>query len=192
MNCRCCLDVASHMASLSPPTTCFHTYVINAPNLYLQTYRNTKKCAHPPLPCIHTHTHTTHILMYTHAFSHTSHSTQPTHTLTITHTHPNTHVRSSDLVNTPRTVLPLYQVQHGPLDEAFVAYVLHEVLVALAYLHSENRIHRDIKAANILLGPTGKRKRSPLRFERVHYSVQRSKDRILRESRRQLCCRAIA
>lgn len=47
------------------------------------------------------------------------------------------------------------QVQHGPLDEAFVAYVLHEVLVALAYLHSENRIHRDIKAANILLGHTG-------------------------------------
>ncbi|KAF5839552.1 kinase-like domain-containing protein [Dunaliella salina] len=46
-------------------------------------------------------------------------------------------------------------VQHGPLDESFVAYILHEVLVALAYLHSENRIHRDIKAANILLGPTG-------------------------------------
>lgn len=51
--------------------------------------------------------------------------------------------------------LPITQVQHGPLDETFVAYILHEVLVALAYLHSENRIHRDIKAANILLGPAG-------------------------------------
>ena len=42
-----------------------------------------------------------------------------------------------------------------PLGEACIAFVVREVLHALAYLHSQHRIHRDVKAANILLSPEG-------------------------------------
>lgn len=41
------------------------------------------------------------------------------------------------------------------LPEPKVAYVVHNVLQGLQYLHDQKKIHRDIKAANILLTDSG-------------------------------------
>ncbi|KAJ6070882.1 hypothetical protein N7467_012201 [Penicillium canescens] len=44
----------------------------------------------------------------------------------------------------------------GSFNEAHVAIVCRELLQGLDYLHSEGKIHRDVKAANVLLSQTGK------------------------------------
>ena len=45
--------------------------------------------------------------------------------------------------------------EHGIKDEVLLASIMYQVVEGLAYLHSHNQIHRDLKAQNILIHENG-------------------------------------
>jgi serine/threonine-protein kinase 24/25/MST4 len=49
----------------------------------------------------------------------------------------------------------LSQIKDTPLDEPCIAVVVREILLGLQYLNSERKMHRDVKAANVLLSSDG-------------------------------------
>lgn len=51
--------------------------------------------------------------------------------------------------------MPIEQVHKRPLREEEIAAICEGVVCGLSYLHSLGRIHRDIKAGNILLTENG-------------------------------------
>lgn len=50
----------------------------------------------------------------------------------------------------------LFQLKPGNFSEIHIAIICRELLLGIQYLHTEGKIHRDIKAANVLLSEAGK------------------------------------
>lgn len=62
----------------------------------------------------------------------------------------------------------LLKMEPGALDETQIATILREILKGLEYLHSEKKIHRDIKGSQLTWSAAIRRRFQPTKW---HYRV---------------------
>ena len=75
------------------------------------------------------------------------------------------------------TLASLIAANFKSMTENIIAYILNEVLLGIEYLHSCNRIHRDIKSDNVLMASNG-----DIKLADFGYAVQLTQEKSSRKT----------
>jgi serine/threonine protein kinase len=75
------------------------------------------------------------------------------------------------------TLASLIAASYKSMTENCIAYILHEVLLGIEYLHSCNRIHRDVKSDNVLMASNGE-----IKLADFGYAVQLTQEKATRKT----------